>query len=210
MVFGEIGPPWWDDKPVLLIGGGPSLRGFDFGRFAMIDAYRVGVNQAMFDVSVNAGITIDLRFLRARIASLTCFASTNELYVALNPRHGIEIANAIHLLSEPNGDGLSVDPRRLCDGGTSGYAALNLAILKRARRVVLLGYDYAFDADGSSQYHDAYPWVTTETAWSQWAQAFNAMRDQLQRLSVTVINGSPKSTIVAFPRCSIDAALAAA
>jgi len=37
---------------------------------------------------------------------------------------------------------LSDDPGAICSGGSSGFGAVNLAWLKRSRRMILLGFDY--------------------------------------------------------------------
>ena len=47
--FGTIGPRNWNTKPVAIIGGGPSLKDFDFTRLK--DRFTVlAVNASMFDV----------------------------------------------------------------------------------------------------------------------------------------------------------------
>ena len=80
--FGAVGPPWWDGT-VYLVGGGPSLRGFDFKRLASLGGFIVGVNQAMFDAPCCGGVSIDNVFVKARAVELHSFAVRAALYLAL-------------------------------------------------------------------------------------------------------------------------------
>lgn len=95
------------------------------------------------------------------------------------------------------------------DGGTSGHAALQLAVLKRSRRIVLLGFDYGFEGR-RSHYHDAYAGqgagADAET-WQRWAENFDVIAPMIRARGVEVINASPASRIGCFPKCSIEDAL---
>jgi hypothetical protein len=206
--FGAVGPPYWSDRPVFLLGGGASLCGFDFGRLAGWSC-RLGVNQAMLDADCDAGLSIDHPFVRRSQDRLCTFAADRQLYLAAGDRWFDdlpEIPGAIYL-----GDAaapLSRNPALIHGGGTSGYAALNLAVLKRARRIVLLGYDYGLVA-GRHHYHDAYWWhhAANDQSWAAWAKRFDAMAPALEELGVEVINASPQSAIACFPKMSIEDAL---
>jgi hypothetical protein len=208
MQFGTAGPLWQPGRVVFLVGGGASLRGFDFTRLAPIGEV-IGINQSMFNVECSCGISIDHPFVRNRAAELKAFASARELYLAVGDRWFEvleEVPGAIYLRQgeEP----LSADPGALATGGTSGYAALNLAVLKGARLIVLLGYDYGL-VGGKHHYHDAYPWhhVANDQSWSRWARNFNAMAPRLRARGTYVLNASPASAIECFPKCDIETAL---
>ena len=43
--FGTIGPPWWDDRPLWIVGGGSSLSGYDLSDL-WISGRVLGVNRA--------------------------------------------------------------------------------------------------------------------------------------------------------------------
>lgn len=206
--FGTAGQLWQPGRVVFLVGGGATLRGFDFTRLAPIGEL-IGINQAMFDCECACGVSIDHPFVRNRAAELAAFASARELYLAVGDRWFDvleEVPRAIYLRQgeEP----LSLDPGALATGGTSGYAALNLAVLKGARQIVLLGYDYRVTA-GRHHYHDAYPWhhMANDQSWPSWARRFNAMAPRLRAMGVHILNASPASAIECFPRCEIETAL---
>jgi hypothetical protein len=206
--MGTVDAPWWSDKPVVLIGGGASLKGFDFARLDALDAHIVAVNHAMFHVKCCAGVTIDRRFLREREDRIRAFlARSTPLYLARPPGSWeAKLPGCIHLANRTGG-GLSAD-LHLLHGSTSGHAALNLAALKRARRIILLGYDYSL-VDGADHYHDDYPWhrLADLQSWPSWARHYDKTRVALDALGVEVINASPHSAITAFARTSIEQAL---
>jgi hypothetical protein len=203
-----VGPPWWSDIPVFIVGGGASLSGFPFERLRGL-GHVLGVNRAMFDAPCNAGVSIDHLFVDHCRDLLAAFAAERELYLAVgkDAPDVFGVAGARYLLAVKSG--LSRDHGTLATGGTSGYAALNLAALKGARRVVLLGFDYGLTR-GRHHYHDAYSWhhPANDQSWQFWAKRFDTMADELLRMGVVVINASPQSAIGCFRKMSIEDALA--
>lgn len=101
---------------------------------------------------------------------------------------------------------LSDDPGLISGGGTSGFGALNLAYLKRARLVVLFGYDYGAIAGkwhaNAAYYHPRQ--VYDIDRWIIWARAFDNIIDQLRASGTEVINASPSSNIAAFQKVSVE------
>ena len=85
MQFGTAGQLWQPGRVVFLVGGGASLRGFDFTRLAPIGE-AIGINRSMFDVECSCGISTDHPFVRNCGAELAAFASARELYLAVGDR----------------------------------------------------------------------------------------------------------------------------
>jgi hypothetical protein len=81
--------------------------------------------------------------------------------------------------------GLSDDPGVICTGGNSGYGALNLAYLKKARYINLVGYDM----------HPA-----DKPHFPIWSAMFQEAVPQLRKNGVLVLNFNPHSNIHAFPK----------
>src|ERR1039458_832867 len=135
--FGRV-TPWWNERTAYLIGGGSSLSGFALKTLCGL-GHCIGINHSMFAIPVAAGVSIDQRFIEERHQELAKFAQTTQLYLAPGD-HFCQtvdpVAGAIYLRSEFV-QGLSASCDLLHTGGTSGYAALNLAVLKRARKIVL-------------------------------------------------------------------------
>lgn len=206
--YGEVGPPWWDDRTVYLVGGGPSLRGFDFGRL-IGRGIICGVNQAMLDLpECHAGVSIDRKFVHWNQGRLAALARGGlALYLALGLQwRDYLIPGAAHLNSGGS-EPLSLRSNSL-RRTTSGLAALNLAVLKQARRIVLLGFDYGA-ISGRDHYHDAYHWVGPGDyqPWADWVREFDRASPLLKQRGIEVVNASPESRINCFPKMSIDAAL---
>jgi len=209
VAFGEVAGPPWDDKPTFIVGGGPSLRGFDFAKLRGL-GHVVGVNQSMFDAPADIGVTMDHAFMQHRRSQLETFAASRRaLYLVMPSRWECivaPIAGATYLLGLPH-EGLSLYTDEVRHGGTSGYAALNIAILKRAAMIVLLGFDYSGDA-GAFNYHRSYSWGSAnEALWPIWARRFDAAAQVCRALGVEVINASPTSAVTSFPVDTIDGAL---
>ena len=209
-IFGRVGPPFWDDAPVFLVGGGPSLCGFDFHR---LFGYVVGVNVAMFDLpECCAGVSMDYNFVRDNHARLSAFAQRAELFLVIGDRfhETLPVVERAIYLREMQGPGLSVHPTCVVRGGSSGHTALGIAVLKLARSVVLLGYDYGRAGTGRHHYHDAYPAFhrADEQSWPTWAKHYDGAALSAKNNGIAVINASPQSRIEAFPKMTIEEGLA--
>src|SRR5215472_14178594 len=62
--FGWVPPGAWSNAPVLIVGSGPSLKGFDLRRLYGV-GYIIAVNGAMLDFPLaDAWITLDAVFIR--------------------------------------------------------------------------------------------------------------------------------------------------
>jgi hypothetical protein len=203
-----IGAPYWDKKPVVLVGGGPSLRDFDFKRLLDLNAWLVGVNESIFSLPrCDVGVTVDKVFVEKRFDRLRAKIATGmEMIIATPTPALIRNMNAT-VLTRQLTHSLSDESHILISCGTSGYGAMNVAYLKRARRILLLGYDYS--ANGL-HYHEEYEWFTPPKradCWSFWAAFYKSMLPQLEAAGVEVFNASPKSTIKTFQKGTIDEGL---
>jgi hypothetical protein len=116
------------------------------------------------------------------------------------------ISNAIYLTrvrSHP--EVLSTDPTEIEGGRNSGFGAVNLALLKSAKIIYLFGYDYGTSVYCPERYEHKPP--DNEKHWPAWAVLYDGIAGQLKAAGVIVINASPRSTITAFPKVSIEKAL---
>lgn len=189
----------WDDRRVYIVGGGPSLIGFDFDKLRS-RGYVVGVNVAMFRAPCDAGVSSDHLFIKKFYNALIIFAQQAQLYLALGEhwRNDLpEIPGAIYV---QNGK----DIRK---GATSGHSALEIALeIKRARDIALLGYDYSVDGDGRHHFHDEYDWhhIAQDQSWKVWAQSYQATAMACERLRARVVNYSPDSCIEWFKKEKLE------
>lgn len=196
----------WSDDPVYVIGGGPSLRGFDF---SCLDGVLLGCNKAAWAVDTPFMVSLDQHFVRVfrdRIADYVREGGTAYLAVAPNNNDHKPIENA-HYLYRTRNNGLSHDPSRLY-GVHTGYAALNLAFLAGAKQIGLLGLDMQYDNDGRSHHHEGYEWQNKESPryYDKWSRNFERAAVELREAGVEVINfiGEPRSKITEFPTRPLD------
>lgn len=196
LTYGTVCSPWWDDRPVYIVGGGPSLRGFDFTRLA---GRRVlAVNEALVNLlSVDAVFSLDNNWARHRCSEMSMFRG--EKYLAVQEFYWPYVDQSATMLQRIRRPGLSDDPGAVHICGTSGYGALNLAYLKRARQIFLLGFDMA----GSGHWHPEPGWGGAIPL-EPWAAAFDVAAEQLRTAGVHVVNCSPASTIRAFEKISLE------
>jgi hypothetical protein len=206
-LFGTVGPRDWGDRPVLIVGTGPSLVGFDFASLADI-GHVLAVKEAVFDLPfAEACVSIDAKWFRRRTQALTdqpvpLFQAADEAW------NGHVIPTATYLRYR-RGDGLSDDPAQLAVYGSSGYSALNYAYLRGARRIVLLGFDYR-STDGLHHYA-RYEWHGATNLNGRylptWAAGYRTTQRQLADRGVTVINANPTSALDAYLRMPFHDAL---
>lgn len=197
---------------MLVVGSGPSLTGIDLpallagrGLRAVVAVKAAGFLAPEADVCVAA----DWRWTRR---PLPWDRLAPPLYLAVDDDWDGPLPPGATLLrrwpQEQDPGRLSPDPRALAMGGTSGFAALNFAVLRGARRVVLLGYDYRHDSDGR---HHAAPELHVHYRlhdarfWHWWTAPFLAARPALAAAGVTVLNATPGSALAAFPLVDLDA-----
>lgn len=93
-------------------------------------------------------------------------------------------------------------------GGNSGFQALNLAVQFGARRIALVGYDMRLDL--GSHWHGAHgQGLNNPTAPNvdRWRRVTDAASEIITMLGVQVFNLSPISSLVNFPKMSLDEVL---
>ncbi len=193
------GLPWGE---VYLIGGGPSLKGFDFTKLQGRTV--VAVNDAALHVPfATALFSLDRQWIANRKDLIASFPG--ERWLAVSDDFDFNDApSACYVRRDRNGYGLSDDPNVLhMGGGNSGFGAFNLAYLRGAERIVLLGYDFCHSG---VHWHNGYSWQgnPNDHMYSKWAERFQETLLQLQKREVEVVNASLHSTLTLFPRVSLE------
>lgn len=114
-------------------------------------------------------------------------------------KHGI---NIIQGAQEP---GLGLD--KVHFGGNSGYQAVNLAFLRGADKIVLLGYDMKM-MDGKSHWHgDHPPKLNRGSPLKDWVPKFHSIAKDLKLEGVTVLNATRSTALNCFPIVDLEDAL---
>jgi len=157
---------------VFIIGGGPSLKNFDFNRLKEEDT--IVTNVAVFDVpNPNYFITVDYTFLKKMVCGrLFKFSRLNipKIFVAdlhydfmkeiddtiVDLQHRIvydlSVFNKVIKAKREDGIGYTYDDFRT--GLNSGYSAFQLAVILGYKEIYLMGIDLAPQRD--THYHRLY------------------------------------------------------
>lgn len=189
----DVAAPANPRRRVWIVGGGPSLKGFDFS--ILRSQFVLTVNDACFALPWAAGVvSIDRTWIRERARQASLWAG----WKFLGTREGLEHPAASWLMrSEP---GLSTQWGVMHAVGTSGYAALNVAVLLGARFVGLLGFDYT---QPGRHWFPNYAWPSGTASLFDPA-GFDSTLPQLSRRGVRVVNFSPASAIAAFEKRPLE------
>lgn len=105
----------------------------------------------------------------------------------------------VTVLKNLGADGLSLNPTGLKHGKNSGYAAIGLAVLLGASRILLLGYDMQRGPHGEAHWHPNHP-NHRENPFPQWLRLFGTLVAPLQQARVEVINCTRRTALECFPR----------
>lgn len=198
----------WAGQRCFLVGGGPSLTGFDFSR---LKGERViAINRAFvecpfadilffMDKSRFYKWTMDGKFGDKAKQAFINFKG-HKVFLYMNH----EIKDVLYI---PRAGRAGV-PVSLKDGihhGTnSGYGALQIAICLQANPIYLLGYDmqHEISEEGKeiANYHRAYPRQPPEKTTHSFIKGFNDLKEELddQGHPARIINLNPDSGLRCF------------
>lgn len=208
-VFGEVQPPFWNDRPVIIVGTGPSLKGFDFEQLRGL-GWVLACKESMFSLPfADAIFGLDIPWMRARHDYLAERAKTCEVYLSA-PGQRLHlfrnVPGAIYLRRLRSSNMFTMDPGAIECGANSGFGAINLALIKRAKTIFLFGFDYSGGAKiaehyNQERYDEREAWGNGVTNYfPRWAQHFDETVPQLKRMRVDIFNASPDSNVTAYER----------
>lgn len=199
--------PDWPGETCFIIGGGPSLRGFDpesihgLGRvIAVNNAYQLC---PWCDILYFA----DAQWYEWHKEHLAPF--TGRIVTGcVVPR--IEGARHVRIHPFP---GLQKNRDEVA-GNNSGYHAMNLAYHLGVKKMILLGFDADVQKDGEnlhSHWHAGHPdGVEPERRaeiMNRFARGFGHLALPLEQAGIEVVNASPNSRIDCWPRLALDEAI---
>jgi hypothetical protein len=204
--LGTVGPVTWGSRPVAIIGGGPSLKGFDFtrlkGQFTVL-----AVNASILDLPwADHGFSLDLRAMRAWWISLCNIKTFMTFAVPDNKLTKFPRNPAPHMrfVRRMPGTNFNCDRDAISSGGSSGFGALHLAFQRGAKDIRLFGFDYLPTGHHNDKH---YNFPTFPVPWLEFARSFDAAGPVLRDHGVKVLNASPYSAITAFEKCTVEEGL---
>jgi hypothetical protein len=199
IIYKEI-EPIYRGETIYLIGGGPSLKGFDFN--LLKDKKTIAINKA-YTVAPFANFLYwsDYRFyqlFKEDIDNFKGYKVTNK------PK---PVIDSIINLKDTGKLGLDIHPHALRNGNNSGYAAINLAVHLGAKKIILLGYDMG-SSGKDTHFHSGYDTRTEEKIYkNNMIPCFDSIVDELKELNIEIWNSSKDSKLTCFPKCSLTEVL---
>lgn len=196
----------WRGQRCFIVGGGPSLRDFDFSRLA--GELVIGVNRAYEQLDCTVLYSMDDCFFEWARRGAFGPAAADRFSGFCGFRvwahfHG-EVPTGYFGVKLNSDEGL---PRSIADGfshgNNSGYSALLMAYLLGANPIYLLGFDMKHQ-DRRTHWHSGYPHTTPERTLESFKVSFGRIAPELERAGVRVVNLNPDSALDAFPKASFE------
>ncbi len=213
-------PRVWDGGDCWIIGGGPSM----LDQFGVPQSARDAVKNEEVDVSeygiymkpllhdkhiiaVNAAYKLgdwidmmffgDMKFFKQFRRDLADFKGLKITCTAAMHHRGINI-KVIKRLPGKKVMGLSDNPNYICWNANSGGAAINVAAHTGVKRIFLLGFDMQSGNQGH-HWHQLYD-KKNNPPYATHRLCFPSIAKDAKRMGVEIINVSPESSIMDFPK----------
>ena len=191
----------WKGKRCFVVGGGPSLKGFDFKMLE--DEYSIAVNRAYEFYDADILFAMDGRFYNWTIQGNYGKEAKKRFYSFNGIKFWLDIANLninhVHYVKAIGRSGLSWQLEHgLFHGNNSGFGALNLALTLGANPIYLLGFDMAFNKKGEGHFHDGHPVPFKEAMMKSFPINFVKYAAQMKAHGRRVINCNRKSALKCF------------
>jgi len=202
----------WKDQRCFIIGGGPSLTGFDFERLR--GERIIAINKA-FAYCMFADVLYFMDYIHF-YSELKSGKFGGEMLAKWNTFPGIKVFSDSHARNLPdshwinlafNPQGVSRSQKRGINRGTNcGYGAINLAVVMGANPIYLLGYDMKHDGK-RTHFHDGYWRTAVPMALGEFVAELGGMRCDLNARRIKVVNLNPDSALKWFEFKTIDEVL---
>jgi len=195
--------PLFLGETIYIVGGGPSLKDFDFE--LLKNKIVIAVNKAF----------LYLPFAQVLYWSDSSFYDTFKKEIHLfkgikatknpSPKND-DIINLV----ETGREGLELEPNGIRTGGNSGYAAINVAYHLGAKKIVLMGFDGKNGPGGNTHWHDGYgkKGASDEVMQRNWLPHYSSLVNALEDRRVKIYNTFKFSEIKEIEKISYTEALA--
>lgn len=200
----KIHPGFWVGKRCFIVGGGPSLKNFDFVRIRREQT--IGINRSFEYVPTDLLYFMDHDFYQ-QVREQDAWKRFPGVRVAPSqPVTGLKFDETVYLVWRRLSPIVST---RLEDGvyaGTnSGLGAIMLAAAIGCKQIFLLGYD--MKTEGDTHWHPGYKNQTASTMdllFKDYVRDFEVMAPLLAAAEVEIINLNPESGLNCFKKMNIE------
>lgn len=200
---------WAEARRVWIVGGGPSLKDFDWE--LLRGEVVIGVNRAFEKPHVGLVVSMDTRYQRwldngayGDDATLRWQRFDGPKVWTLLPNTPLNrFGEAAYYVVPRESDHPLYPPSldMLGSGSNSGWMAMQVAWALGAREIGLLGFDMKGIDGQQAWYHSGHPIATDASCYDRFTECFNTAAPFLKAAGVTVINYCIDSGLTCFPRC---------
>jgi len=207
----------WKDRRCFLIGGGPSLRNFNFN--CIRNELTIGINKSFtkFPTTINFGmdmgfydkVTYDAPTEPERIELHRQWLDYKGIKVFLK-RRNFKLDSDVYVVEDLRKEKvLSFDLKRgIFGGNNSGFGALMLAIALGATKIGLLGYDMKVDDQTKrTHWHSGYQgqrFHSMQNKLDKFQIYFNVFAPTIAKEGIKVVNLSSSSRLECFEKDSLE------
>lgn len=192
----------WKDQRCFIIGGGESLKGFDFSKLK--NELVIGVNRAYEAMPCPINYAMDHNLFRWIIGgelgreAKKKFEDFKGIPVWLDSA-GYDYPKGIFILNKLGNHKKSFSMKDgLRSGTNAGFGALNLAVCLGANPIYLLGFDMKGREGKATWWHDGYPEIQGDKIYESFIFEFKRIAVELKKKNVQVINLNPESRLKCF------------
>ena len=207
----------WKRKTCFLLGGGPSLKDFDFNLIK--DYLTIGVNKSFTKFPTTITYAMDARF-----HDMVTYAKKDEwkkLHQQWLEYKGIKVFarrskkfkfdESVYIVDSLPNKTVSFDLKKgIYSGNNSGFGALMLAIGLGATKIGLLGYDLKVQGEGGkikTHFHEGYKFQSKSSFQSKlnkFRMCFEEFSSVITKQNISVVNLNLDSALECFPKNSIE------
>ncbi len=203
----------WEGQTCFILGGGPSLEGFEY---KWLEGQRtIGINKTFMTFPATVNYSMDYNFFDLAQYTLDPKSKDFNLHQVWMAYPGKKIflhhdekdrfAEGIYYVNEIQEKGVSFDLERgIYPGNNSGCGALMLAVAFGCKKIGLLGYDLKVKGT-RTHWHEGYGYPLKDVAKS--LEDFRGCIDEwgpmILGMGIRVYNLSPDSALQSFPKTDI-------
>lgn len=193
----------WKDQRCFIIGGGQSLKGFDFSKLK--NEFVIGVNRAYEAMDCTIMFAMDHPLYewitegKLGEKAKQKFEDFKGFRVWLDSA-GYDYPQGIFILNKSKSHKLSNSMKDGLAGESSvGSGALSLAVCLGANPIYLLGFDMKGRNGKQAWWHSGYPErLQGDSVYAGFINDFKRAAPQLEKRSIRVINLNPESNLKCF------------
>ena len=199
----------WKDKECFIIGGGESLKGFDFSK--LDGKLTIGINRSIevYDSTLWYGMDWHfLKYVENGKVDQDKWNNYKGIKVFSMPEFDGIFHKDLYFAKRTHGGLVNQSLEQGIDPGTnSGYGAIMLAVALGVKTIFLLGYDMTVVE--KTHWHEGYPGQNfADQKWrtERFATSFEMTAGTIRGLGISVYNLSPISKLTCYPKVGLEAA----